>query len=84
MGANMVTLPRGNSEFFAPIHWAILENKMSILEYLVNGKADMNIQTRPKQEYIGDCDTPLHVAARYNSIPAMSLLLKSGAMSSLL
>ncbi len=78
-GANILTLRPKDSSFDAPIHWAVRYNRLSILEYLINGKADINIQTRTEQGYTGGGATPLLEAVERGNIPVMSLLLKSGA-----
>ena len=58
---------------FTPLHWAALNGHLSVVEYLVNQKADINGKTE-------NGSTPLHYAAQYRHINVVEFLKNNGAV----
>ncbi|SCU80849.1 LAMI_0B03928g1_1 [Lachancea mirantina] len=64
-------------ERISGLHWASINNRMSIVQYLIQRGADVNFAG-------GDLNaTPLHWASRYGYVYIVDLLMKSGADTTL-
>lgn len=64
--------------YYAPLHYAVIDEKSEIVKYLLKKKADINIKSvSPIAEF--NNLTPLHLACAGNKPKIMKLLLKKGA-----
>jgi len=57
---------------FTPLHWASMNGHLSVVEYLVNQKADINGKAE-------NGSTPLHYADRYRYLNVVEFLKNNGA-----
>jgi len=60
------------NEGLAPIHYAVMDNYMGLITFLLDKKVDLNIKSTSGA-------TPLHEAVRAGNIEVINLLLENGA-----
>jgi len=54
-----------------PLHWAAINGHLSVVEYLVNHNAEINVKNK-------DGETPLELAKRYGRLNVVDFLKSRG------